>query len=393
MKQVSKKILAFCLAAMTMTAALTGCSGNPEGNAPADNGGSQADGGSAAGGVFKIGGIGPLTGDAASYGISVKRGAQIAVDEINAAGGVNGMKLELLFEDDELNEEKAVSAYNKLMDEDVNAILGTVTSGCCIAVVEESQKDGILQITPSGSALECTKYDNQFRVCFTDPMQGRMMAEYVKEQGYSNAAIIYDVSSDYSTGIKDAFVETFTANGGTIAAEESFTSGDVDFKTQLTKIKSSGADCLFLPIYYTEVGYISEQAPTVGLSLPCFGGDGWDGVIAQLDGNTANIEGAAFLTPFVATSEAENVKSFVEAYEEAYGATPDQFAADGYDGVYILKACLEVTGGDTSNEALVAAMTQIEVDGVTGKMTFTADGEPNKDAMVAIIENGQYVAK
>lgn len=382
MKSFSKKVLSSVFAALMLSAVMTGC------NATSSESGDSSDSA-----VFKIGAMGPLTGDNASYGISVKQGAQLAVDEINAAGGVEGMTLELLFEDDELDEEKAVSAYNKVMDQGANVIMGAVTTGCCIAVTEESVQDNILQITPSGSGLECTQYDNCFRVCFTDPMQGRMMAEYIKEQGYSNAAIIYDVSSDYSTGIKDAFVETFTAAGGTIAAEESFTAGDVDFKTQLTKIKSSGADCLFLPIYYAEVGYISEQAPTVGLSLPYFGCDGWDGVIAQLDGNTQNIEGAAFLTPFVATSEQQNVKDFVAAYEDAYGSTPDQFAADGYDCVYIFKACLEQTGGDTSNEALIAAMTEIQVDGVTGQMTFTPEGEPNKSPMVAAIENGAYVAK
>lgn len=178
-----------------------------------------------------------------------------------------------------------------------------------------------------------------------------------------------------------------------IVADESFNTGDVDFKSQLTKIKSSGADCLFLPIYYTEVGYISEQAATVGVSLPYFGCDGWDGVIDQLQGDTTNIEGATFLTPFVATSEDEKVKAFVATYQEQYGETPDQFAADAYDGVYAIKAAIEQTGGDISNEALIAAMTEIEVDGLTGHMTFDENGEPEKEALVATIENGQYVAQ
>ncbi len=383
--KVSKKILALALAGFMTVPFLAGCSSD----GGSQNGGEDVSSAS----VFKIGGIGPLTGDAASYGISVKQGAQVAVDEINAAGGIDGMKLELLFEDDECNEEKSVSAYNKLMDSGINVVLGAVTSGCSIAVSEESAGDGILQITPSGSAMDCTKQPNSFRICFTDPLQGKLMAQYISEQGLKSPAIIYDVASDYSKGIHDAFVEQAGELGMTIAADESFTGGDVDFKTQLTKIKSSGADCLFLPIYYTEVGYISEQAATVGVSLPYFGCDGWDGVINQLGGNTANIEGATFLTPFVANSSNPKVTAFVEAYNKAYNSTPDQFAADAYDGVYVIKALIETTGGDISNEALIGAMTKITVDGATGSMSFTADGEPNKSAMVAVIQNGEYVGK
>lgn len=394
----SKRILATLLAGFMTVPFLAGCSSNDDN---ADNGGAAdtsaaddaADNGGSSAAVFKIGGIGPLTGDAASYGISVKQGAEVAVKEINEAGGVKGMTFELIFEDDECDEEKAVSAYNKIMDNGVNAILGAVTSGCSIAVSEESVNDNILQITPSGSAMDCTKHPNSFRICFTDPLQGELMAQYIADQGLSKPAVIYDVASDYSKGIHDAFVAKAGELGMTIAADESFTGGDVDFKTQLTKIKATDADCIFLPIYYTEVGYISEQAATVGVSLPYFGSDGWDGVIAQLNGNTANIEGATFLTPFVATSDNEKVKSFVSKYESAYGSTPDQFAADAYDGVYVMKALIEQTNGDVSNEALISAMTQISVDGVTGSMKFTAEGEPDKSAMVAVIENGAYVGK
>ena len=347
----------------------------------------------ASGEVYKIGGMGPLTGDAASYGNSVKQGAEIAINEINAAGGVNGHNLELVFEDDECDEEKAISAYNKVMDEGVIAILGAVTSGCSIAVSGESVNDGILQITPSGSAQACTDGDNAFRICFTDPLQGSTMLEYIANQGYKNVAIIYNAGDEYSKGITDEFVAKAGEFGITVVAQESFNTGDVDFKTQLTKIKSTNADCIFLPIYYTEVGYISEQATTVGVNLPYFGCDGWDGIIKQLEGKTENIEGATFLTPFVATSEEENIKAFVSAYEAAYSATPDQFAADGYDGIYAIKAAIEKCGDDVTNENLVAAMTEIEVNGLTGDMTFTAEGEPNKSAKVAVIENGQYVAK
>lgn len=384
MKMNLRKGLTMLTAVAMGMAVMTGCSGSNTSNDI-----STGDGQS----VYKIGGIGPLTGEAASYGISVKQGAQVAIDEINAAGGVNGNLLQLVFEDDECDAEKAISAYNKIMDEKVVALLGAVTSGCSIAVGDESVQDGILQITPSGSAEACTKNDNAFRICFTDPLQGKTMADYIAEQGFKNIAVIYNVGDEYSKGITEAFVEEAGVKGLNILAQESFNTNDVDFKTQLTKIKGTNADAIFLPIYYAEVAAISEQAKTVGLSLPYFGCDGWDGVIAQLNGDTSNIEGAVFLTPFVATSEKANVKKFVEAYKTAYKDTPDQFAADGYDGIYAIKLAIEACDGDVTNEKLVAAMTKISLAGLTGDMTFTAEGEPNKSAMVAEIKNGEYVAK
>ena len=384
-----KRLIASLTAVVMAAACMTGCGGS--GNAGSGSAGGSSSGASTAeGGVFRIGGIGPLTGDASSYGNSVKNGAQIAVDEINEAGGAAGYQFELLFEDDELDEEKSVNAYNKLMDSNVNAILGSVTSGCSIAVSEVSKDDGILQITPSGSAQACTQYDNAFRICFTDPMQGELMAKYIIEKGIKKTAIIYNVSDEYSKGIADAFTTEYQAAGGTISASESYNTGDIDFKTQLTTIKNSDAEALFLPVYYSDVASISEQAAGVGLALPYFGCDGWDGVIKQLNGDTSKIDGAVFLTPFVASSEDEKVKNFVEKYSEKFGATPDQFAADGYDGVYAMAKALEQTNGDTSNEALISAMTSITVDGVTGSMTFDASGEPNKDALVAVIKDGEY---
>lgn len=343
--------------------------------------------------TIKIGGIGPLTGEQASYGTSVKNGCEIAIEEINAAGGVAGKQLELIFEDDECNEQKSVNAYNTLMDKGINALVGSVTSACSIAVGAASEKDGILQVTPSGSAQECTSGSNQFRICFTDPLQGETMAQYIVDNGHKNIAMIYNNGDEYSKGIHDAFVTKAGELGATIVCDESYTTKDVDFKTQLTKIQSSNADCIFLPIYYADVAKITEQAASLGLKLPYYGADGWDGVINQLNGDTKNIENAIFLTPFVATDPDENIQKFVASYKAKSNATPDQFAADGYDAVYAIKAAIEQTNGDLSNEALVGAMTQITVNGLTGDMTFDENGEPNKSAKVAVIQNGQYVAK
>lgn len=396
MKHFASKV-AWILAAVMLIACFSGCVSEQEGSsAPAGESGAPVETGSAenpgAEEEVVIGGIGPLTGSNASYGISVQQGGQLAVDEINAAGGINGMQIRYLFEDDESDAEKAISAYNKLMDEGMQVLMGTVTSDPCIAVTDESSRDGILQITPSGSAEACTQYDNCFRICFTDPLQGRSMANYMYEEGLRKVAIIYDVASDYSSGIYEAFVDEFEALGGEIVAAESFTSGDVDFKTQLTKIKATDAEALFLPIYYTEVAYIVNQAVNVGLDLPYYGCDGWDGVINQLEGDTTNIEGAIYLTPFVANSEDEIVQNFVANYREAFGAEPDQFAADAYDAIYTIKAAIE-QAGSMDNDAIIAAMTEITVSGVTGEMTFSEDGEPNKAARVAVIQDGQYVGK
>ena len=344
--------------------------------------------------TFKIGGMGPLTGGNASYGTSVKNGAQIAVDEINANGGVNGMKLELLFEDDESKVDTALKAYNLLMDQGIQAFLGSTTSDPTIALTERTHEDNILQITPSGSAQDCTKYDNCFRICFTDPLQGITMADYaVDVMGAKKLAVIYDVANDYSAGMAAAFVEEAEKKGAEIVANESFTSGDVDFNTQLTKVKASGAEVLFLPTYYSEVAYIVIQADKLGMDIPLIGGDGWDGILDQLtEAQYSIVEGATFLTPFAANEQTDLVQNFVTKYEEAYGATPDQFAADAYDGIYVIKAALE-KAGSTDSDKLIAAMTEISVNGLTGSMTFDASGEPHKGAKVVQIVNGEYQIK
>ena len=392
MNQFLKKVLSFGLASAMIATALSGCAGGDNGSSTPDGSSDNGSGSTASTETFKLGGMGPLTGPNASYGISVNQGAQIAVDEINAAGGVLGKQIELFFQDDESDAETAMSAYNKLMDSGIQALLGATTSGPTIALTDLTHEDGILQLTPSGSAMECTQYDNCFRICFTDPLQGVTMADYaIDVLGYKNAAVIYDVSNDYSTGMAEAFVEEFEAKGGKIVANESFTKGDVDFNTQLTSVKSSGADVLFLPIYYQDVAFIVGQAQKMGMEIPYLGGDGWDGVLGQLE-DASIVEGSIFLTPFAPNDPAENVQNFVKAYQEKYNAVPDQFAADAYDGVYVIKAAIE-KAGSTEPQAIIDAMTEISVSGLTGDMTFDASGEPNKAAKVVEIVNGEYEVK
>lgn len=346
--------------------------------------------------VYKIGGIGPLTGSAADYGISVKQGAEIAIEEINAAGGVKvgdkTLKIEMKFEDDEATEGLAPTAYNAVMDWGAQAILGNVTSGACLAVTPLSNKDGILQLTPSGSAAGCTEFDNGFRLCFTDPLQGQLMADYAKDHGYNKIAVIYNNSDDYSFGIKDAFKARVTENGGEIVAEEAFAKDATDFTAQLTNIKSTDAQVIFVPAYYNDAAYIISQAIELGMNLPYLGCDGWDGVLAQLKDNPNAADGAVFLSPFVATIEDEAVQNFVKKYQEKYNSSPSQFAADGYDCVYVIKAALE-KAGSVKNADVIAAMVGLEFEGLTGSATFDAKGEPNKGAKFIEIKNASYVVQ
>lgn len=408
----SKKILAFSLAACMTVPFLAGCSSKD--TTTTDD--SAADTASAADsadftGTLVIGGIGPVTGGAAVYGNAVKNGIQLAVDEINAAGGVNGIKLELNFQDDEHNEEKAVNAYNTLKDKDMKLLIGTVTSNPCIAVAAETVKDNMFQLTPSGSAVDCVANDNAFRVCFNDPNQGTASAQYIAQNGLaSKVAVIYDSSDVYSTGIYEKFAAEAANQNLEVVAAEAFTSDSkTDFSVQIQKVQESGAELLFLPIYYQEAALILQQASKAGLAVKYFGCDGLDGLIDQLGDDVAIAEGVMLLTPFAADAQDEKTVAFTTAYKNAYNnEVPIQFAADGYDAVYAVKAAMEKAGITDASisasdlcDALKVAMTEITVEGVTGNITWTADGEPTKDpkAMeIVITENedgtktGSYAA-
>ncbi len=387
---MKKRILALIAAAVMCTMMLAGCGGTT--NDPADG---------TAGGTLVIGGIGPVTGGAAIYGQAVKNGAQIAIDEINAAGGVNGMTLKLDFQDDEADPMKATNAYNMIKDNGAKILLGTVTSGACEAVVELTNEDQMFQLTPSGSSLNSVKHPNAFRVCFNDPNQGTKSAEYIATTGLATkVAVIYDSSDVYSSGIYNTFKAKAAELNLEIVSEMPFTSANkTDFSVALGNIKESGADLVFLPIYYQEAALILQQADKAGLTAKFFGCDGLDGVISQLGSDSALAEGVMLLTPFVATAEDEKTKAFTAAYNTAYGSNPNQFAADAYDGVYVIKAALEkanITSADVDMAelctALKAAMLSIEVEGLTGTMTWTADGEVSKEPKAMVIENGEYAA-
>ena len=408
-----KKQLSMVVAAAMVAAALAGCgsSASDAGTENADTVTENADAGTAedagesadagSGGTFKIGGIGPVTGAAAVYGQAVKNAAQLAVDEINAAGGINGAMIEFNFQDDEHDAEKAVNAYNTLKDWNMQMLLGTVTSTPCTAVVEKTHEDNLFQLTPSGSAVESIQYDNAFRVCFSDPNQGTASAQYIGENKLATkVAIIYNSSDVYSSGIYQTFAAEAGNQGIEIVSAEAFTAdSNTDFSVQLQKAKDSGAELVFLPIYYTEASIILGQADKMGYAPIFFGCDGLDGILAVEDFDTALAEGVMLLTPFAADAEDELTQNFVKAYQENFGDIPNQFAADAYDGIYAMKAAIEKAGvtPDMSAsdicDALKVSMTEITIDGLTGAgMTWNADGEPNKEPKAVKITNGAYAA-
>lgn len=388
MRNVKKWLAVAMVAAMTVSMA-AGCGSKSEGE---KSSGSDSE-------VIKIGAIGPVTGAAAVYGQAVKNGAELAVEEINAAGGINGAQVEFKFEDDEHDAEKAVNAYNNLKDWGMQALLGTVTSAPCVAVGEVANQDNIFLLTPSGTAVECVQYDNAFRVCFSDPMQGLESAKYIGENGLaSKVAVIYDSSDVYSTGIYEAFVKEAANQDFEVVAAEAFTSeSKTDFSVQLQKAKDSGAELVFLPFYYSEASLVLKQAAGMNYNPIFFGCDGMDGILAVegFDANLAN--NLMFLSPFTPTSTDEAIQKFVTAFKDKYGDTPNQFAADAYDGIYAMKAAMEkadVKPGMASSDVcdgLKSAMVEIEIDGVTAKgLTWEASGEPSKEPMVVKIENGDY---
>ena len=410
---MKKRFLSLGLAAI-MAASLTACGGGSktettaapaaaETTAAAEGETAEAAEGEtqAAGGVFKIGGIGPITGGAAVYGIAVQHGAEIAIKEINAAGGINGCQVEFQFQDDEHDAEKSVNAYNTLKDWGMQALVGTVTSAPCIAVADKSAADNMFQITPSGSAVECAANPNVFRVCFSDPDQGAASATYIGENKLATkVAVIYDSSDVYSSGIYEKFAQEASNQGIEIVAAEAFTAdSNKDFSTQLQKAKDAGAALVFLPIYYTEASLILQQASTMGFETQFFGCDGMDGILQVENFDVSLAEGLMLLTPFAADATDDLTVNFVKSYQDAYGEIPIQFAADAYDAVYAIKAAIEDAGAtpDMSAsdlcDAIKASMLNIKLDGLTGEgMTWTEDGEPHKAPKAVKVVDGAYAA-
>ncbi len=357
---------------------------------------------------FVLGGSGPITGDAAVYGLAVMHGAQIAVDEINAAGGK--VSFDFHFEDDQADGEQAVSAYNTLVDDGMQVSLLTTTSGAGQSVAPLYKEDNIFAITPSGSSTaivyqdatnEANPYGNVFQMCFTDPNQGRASADYIAEHSDlgTKIAVIYRNDDNYSNGLYTKFMEEAEAKGLSIVYQDAFQEGTTDFSVYIQGAQSAGADLVFLPIYYQPASQILSAASNAGYAPTFFGCDGMDGILTLEGFDTSLAEGLYMLTPFSADASDEKTQSFVTKYKEAYGETPNQFAADAYDSVYAIAQALEasdVTADSSTDDitaALIAQFTSMTFDGITGTgVTWSADGTVSKDPKAVVIKDGAYVS-
>ena len=384
---MKKRFLAMVLAAAMMLTAMVGCgNGNTQDGGNANNAGATGD-------TIKIGGLAPLTGDVSVYGVAVDNGVKMAVEEINADGGVLGKQIEYIVYDEKGDATEAVNAYNKLVQSDnVVAIVGDVTSKPTLAVAQQAAKDKIPLITASGTAENITQAgENIFRACFIDPFQGELMASYAsKKLEKKTAAIIYNISDDYSKGLYEAFEAAAGDLGIEVVQVEGYGKATVDFKAQLTNIKSKNPDVIFLPVYYQDVALIAVQAKELGIEAQFLGADGWDGVIGQVDeSNMDAVNGAYFCSQYSAQSDDPNLQAFLSKYKETYGMDASQFAVLGYDAMQMLAQAIS-EAGSTDSAAITSAMAAIDFTGLTGHMTFDENRNPVKSAAITQIDNGEY---
>lgn len=339
-----------------------------------------------------IGGLAPLTGSVAVYGITAANGEKLAIEEINAKGGILGKQVEFLLEDEKGDPAEAVNAYNKLSGKKIVALLGDITSKPSVAVAEVAKGENMPMITPTGTALAITEgRPNVFRVCFTDPYQGKVLANFAKNNlKAKTAAVLTNNSDDYSKGVAKAFVEEAQKLGIEIVSEEGYSDKDKDFRAQLTNIKEKNPDVLLMPDYYETVALIASQAREVGVKSVFIGADGWDGVVAKLDKSAYNVvEGAYFSNHYSVSDKNEKVANFVKNYKKKYNEDPSAFSALAYDGVYLLKQAIE-KANSTKKEDIIKALKEIEFSGVTGKLKFDENNNPLKTVTITKIVNGEY---
>ena len=347
--------------------------------------------------TLKIAHIGPQTGPAAVYGLATYRGAQIAADEITAAD--NGITIKLLNEDDTHDAEKAVNAYNNVMEQGAQMIVGTTTTAPCIAVGAKAYEERVFMLTPSASSTDVTAdKDNVYQLCFTDPNQGSASAAVINEKKLgTKIAVIYNNADAYSTGIYQTFVQKAAELGLEIVSTTTFTDETTDFSVQVADAKGNGADLVFLPIYYTPASQILIAAKAIDYAPVFFGVDGMDGILTMEGFDPALAEGVMLLTPFVADAKDELTVNFVTKYQEQYGEVPNQFAADGYDCIYAMVKAAEMAAVETGEAAedicdrMIEAMQELQITGLTGAMTWSANGTVTKEPKTAVIEGGKYV--
>jgi branched-chain amino acid transport system substrate-binding protein len=339
-----------------------------------------------------IGEVAALTGGTATFGQSSHAGTQMAVDEINAAGGLLGKKVKLITEDDQSKQGEAGTVVKKLLSrEKAVAILGEVASGKSLEMAPICQKAGIPMISPASTNPKVTEVgDYIFRICFIDPFQGTVMAKFALSRGWKKVAIVTDVKQDYSVGLSDFFKKYYTANGGTIVSEQSYSSGDKDFKAQLTALKSSAPDAIFASGYYNEAGLMAVQAHELGITVPMLGGDGWDSPsLTQVAGKA--MEGNFFSNHFAAEDASPVIQDFVKRFTAKHKSAPDAMAALGYDSMMILAAAMK-KAGTTEGKAVRDAIAQTkDYQGITGKITLDEKRNATKPAVILTIKDGKFV--
>ncbi|MBD7912564.1 ABC transporter substrate-binding protein [Clostridium cibarium] len=374
---MKKTLLSGVLASVITMTALVSCGNNTGAN----------------GDVIKIGAIGPLSGSASTYGVSVQEGAQLLEKEVNDAGGINGKKIKFIFEDDQADPNSAMQAFNKLVDDEkVSAILGPVTSGATLAVAPNATSRQIPMITPTGTEPTITKVGGEymFRGCFIDSFQGEVLAKYSTEKLKSKtAAVLYNAGSDYSKGIADTFKDKFEGAGGTVGEFLTYNDKDTDFKAQLTKIKNLNPDIIVLPDYYNVVGLIAKQARGMGIQSQFLGGDGWESEELTKIGQDA-VNGALYINHYYSNDESSEVKSFVDSYKKEYNKEPDSFAALSYDTSKLLVKAIE-KAGKTDGAAIRDALASMELDSVTGNIKFNSERNAVKSATIIKVDGGKKV--
>ncbi len=384
---MTKKLLVLLTA--TLSVVMLACP--PKG----ETGGASTSAASTSGDIL-VGEYGSMTGAQATFGQSTHNGIMMAADEVNAAGGINGRKIKVLSEDDQSKQEEAANAVTKLISQNsVIAVLGEVASSSSIAAAPICQSNKVPMITPSSTNDAVTKKgDYIFRMCYTDSYQGEALGNYVaRDMKVKRAAVLTDVKSDYSTGLAAVFEKTFKSQGGQIVGHQSYANGDSDFRSQLTSLKGTNPDILFVPGYYTDIGQIAAQARDLGMKQPLVGGDGWESPkLIEIGGKA--LEGSYYSNHYFYGDPAPNVRTFVEKYKQRYGVNPDALAALGYDTMKVLADAMKRApklDGPTLRDAIAATK---NFSGVTGNITLGPDRNPiGKKLVIEEIRNGQLTLK
>ena len=400
-KSISRRQFLAVVGAAAAAGALSACGSSSSSSSTAASTAGSAAAEGAAGATIKVGLLAPLTGDVSVYGIAVANGANLYIKQVNEAGGINGKQIEVVEMDEQGDATQAVTCFTQMVDEGITALIGDVTTTPTLAVVAESQEYNMPMVTASATAEAVTYdaetdtvYQNVFRTTFTDPFQGVKMADYATDKlGYTKAAVIYQTGADYNEGLATNFEAEFASNGGEIVASETYSAGDVDFKTQLTTILSANPEVIYCPNYYEDVGQILSQAVDVGLTVPFLGGDGWDGVTQYA--TAEQLDGCYFCANYATGSNPD----FESAYEAEYGEPyPNGFSPLGYDAALTICGGLQAAedaglepGTDEYKQAVIDGIKNGSFEGVTGSFTFDDHNDPIKTAAILTFENGEAV--